>query len=62
MEPLLFPLPGFIVGSNINSFLHQTQQEGRNRAKLQELQKAKEELQTKIDKLYAEYEDLMQYL
>lgn len=37
-------------------------QNGQNRAKLIELQKSKEEVQAKIDKLYAELETLLEYV
>jgi hypothetical protein len=35
---------------------------GRDRGKLYDLQKSKNELQVKIDKLYAEYEELIELI
>ena len=37
-------------------------QEGRNRGKLYDLQKSKDEFQVKVDKLYAEYEELLELI
>jgi hypothetical protein len=36
--------------------------EGRNRGKLYDLQKSKDEIQVKVDKLYAEYEGLLELI
>jgi hypothetical protein len=44
------------------SVLFYAVKEGRNRGKLYDLQKSKDEIQVKVDKLYAEYEGLLELI